>query len=64
MCLKFSPPSNSYSLSENGRAVTEYEGSRVLNLSDGAGVGCPGGKDLLPSSRFTQGKKREKIFGV
>jgi hypothetical protein len=33
----------------------------ALNLSDGAGVSSPGGKDLWPSTRFTQ-ETEEKIF--
>ncbi len=33
----------------------------ALNLSDGAGVSSPGGKDLWPSTRFTQ-ETEEKNF--
>ncbi len=36
----------------------------ALNLSDGAGVSSPGGKDLWPSTRFTQETEETKILGL
>ncbi len=36
----------------------------ALNLSDGAGVSSPGGKDLWPSTRFTQETEEKKFLGV
>jgi len=36
----------------------------ALNLSDGAGVSSPGGKDLWPSTRFTQETEGKKILGL
>ncbi len=35
----------------------------ALNLSDGAGVSSPGGKDLWPSTRFIQETEGKKNFG-
>jgi hypothetical protein len=38
---------------------------RALNLkSDGAGVGSPGGTNLLPSTRITQETEGKKILGL
>ena len=36
----------------------------ALNLCDGAGVSSPGGKDLWPSSRFTQETEGKKILSL
>jgi len=36
----------------------------ALNLSDGAGVSSPGGKDLWPSTRFTQETEGKKFLGL
>ena len=36
----------------------------ALNLSDGAGVNSPGGKDLWHSTRFTQETEGKKILGL
>ncbi len=36
----------------------------ALNLSDGAGVSIPGGKDLWPSSRFTQETEGKKFLSL
>ena len=36
----------------------------ALNLSDGAGVSSPGGKDLWPSTRFTLETEEKKVLGV
>ena len=37
---------------------------RALNLSDGAGVSSPGGKDLWPSTRFTQETEEKNFLGL
>jgi hypothetical protein len=37
---------------------------RALNLSDGAGVGSPGGTDSLSSTRITQETEGKKIWGL
>ncbi len=36
----------------------------ALNLSDGARVSSPGGKDLWPSSRFTQETEEKKFLSL
>ncbi len=36
----------------------------ALNLSDGAEVSSPGGKDLWPSTGFTQEAGQKKILGL
>jgi hypothetical protein len=36
----------------------------ALNLSDGAGVNSPGGKDLWPSTGFTQKAEEKNFLGL
>ena len=36
----------------------------ALNVSDGAGVNSPGGKDLWHSTRFTQKTEEKFILGL